>query len=224
MSRAGCSAGMFSASKQCHSSSTSGPSTMAKPMRVKISSMRSRTMVSGWRWPSERDAAGQRDVDARPRRTRALRARRDGFGRFGHALLDRLLEARWRARRVRAVRRAGAVATILHQAVTTLSLRPRYRSRTACASRALVAARSSLVERMRAARSRPGFMSGTGRSVEVTSKGHDSVVGLRRLTGGCRPRSGASRRFRRRSWPAARASQTPRGSRWRAPTGSCDRA
>ena len=51
MSRAGCSAGMFSASKQCHSSSTSGPSTMAKPMRVKISSMRSRTTVSGWRWP-----------------------------------------------------------------------------------------------------------------------------------------------------------------------------
>ena len=29
-----------------------GPSTIAKPMRVKISSMRSRTMVSGWRWPS----------------------------------------------------------------------------------------------------------------------------------------------------------------------------
>ncbi len=52
MSRAGCSAGMFSASKQCHSSSISGPSTMAKPMRVKIASIRSRTIVSGWRWPS----------------------------------------------------------------------------------------------------------------------------------------------------------------------------
>ncbi len=51
MSRAGCSAGMFSASKQCHSSSASGPSTVAKPMRVKISSSWSRTTVSGWRWP-----------------------------------------------------------------------------------------------------------------------------------------------------------------------------
>ena len=58
MSRAGCSAGMFSASKQCHSSSTSGPSTTAKPMRVKMSSMLSRTIVSGCRWPSARPRPG----------------------------------------------------------------------------------------------------------------------------------------------------------------------
>ena len=45
--RAGCSAGMLSASKQCHSSSTSGPSTIVNPWRVKIASIRSRTSVSG---------------------------------------------------------------------------------------------------------------------------------------------------------------------------------
>ena len=68
MSRAGCSAGMFSASKQCHSSSTSGPSTIANPIRVKISSIRSRTMVNGWRRPSRGRASGQRHVDAAGRR------------------------------------------------------------------------------------------------------------------------------------------------------------
>ena len=64
MSRAGCSAGMLSASKQCHSSSTSGPSTIANPMRVKMTSMRSRTTVNGWRRPRRGTRPGQRDVDA----------------------------------------------------------------------------------------------------------------------------------------------------------------
>ena len=87
MSRAGCSAGMFSASKQCHSSSTSGPSTTANPMRVKISSRRSRTIVSGWRWPSRRRAAGQRDVNGAGRHPIAR-----GFFVSHPARIDRLLQ------------------------------------------------------------------------------------------------------------------------------------
>ena len=87
MSRAGCSAGMFSASKQCHSSSTSGPSTTANPMRVKISSRRSRTVVSGWRWPSRRRAARQRDVDGAGRHPIAR-----GFLVLRPARFDRLLQ------------------------------------------------------------------------------------------------------------------------------------
>ena len=130
MSRAGCSAGMFSASKQCHSSSTSGPSTIAKPMRVKMSSMRSRTMVSGWRWPS----AGPRPGSVTSTRVGGppCRRRRGPLCRRA-ALRSPLQLVREAAERLRFFRRAAATACI-HEA-TTLFLRPRYRSRTAWRSR-----------------------------------------------------------------------------------------
>ena len=104
MSRAGCSAGMFSASKQCHSSSISGPSTMAKPMRVKIASMRSRTMVSGWRWPS----AGRRpgSVTSRASAGRARLPRRGPL--FGETRFDFDLERVRQPAERRAVFRRGS--------------------------------------------------------------------------------------------------------------------
>src|ERR671936_190980 len=47
---------MLSASKLCHSSSISGPSTTRYPIRVKTSTIRSSTIVMGWSVP----AAGRR--------------------------------------------------------------------------------------------------------------------------------------------------------------------
>ena len=63
MSRAGCSAGMFSASKQCHSSSASGPSTTANPMRVKMSFHPLADDGQRMAMAEQGHAAGQRDVD-----------------------------------------------------------------------------------------------------------------------------------------------------------------
>ena len=119
MSRAGCSAGMFSASKQCHSSSTSGPSTMAKPMRVKISSIRSRTMRERMAMAERRHAAGQRDVDGagRPRAWRRPRPDRPS------SALRSPASARWRSGRSRFFCSAGALRDQLH---------PRRRRRCSC--------------------------------------------------------------------------------------------
>ena len=122
MSRAGCSAGMFSASKQCHSSSISGPSTIAKPMRVKISSIRSRTTRQRMAMAERRRAAGQRDVDGAGRRAQSARARSRVLR---PARFDRLLQLVGVAADVLLLvgRRAAAIVCI-HEA-TTLFLRPR---------------------------------------------------------------------------------------------------
>ena len=67
-----------------------GPSTTVKPMRGEDRLPgRSRTIVSGWRRPSGRTPAGQRDVD-RARWPRAARRRVAGYAR--PARLDRLLQ------------------------------------------------------------------------------------------------------------------------------------
>ena len=52
MSRAGWSSAKFIEENTCQSSSTSGPSARAKPMRAKMSMISFFTMESGWRVPS----------------------------------------------------------------------------------------------------------------------------------------------------------------------------
>lgn len=51
MSRAGWSGAKFSEENTCQSSSISGPSAMVKPSRRKMSTISSRTRLSGWRVP-----------------------------------------------------------------------------------------------------------------------------------------------------------------------------
>ena len=76
---------------------------------------------SGWRWPSARHAAGQRDVDGAGR----PRERAGALDVVGPARFDAPASARWRAGRCRASRRRARRRSAASSDATTLFLRPR---------------------------------------------------------------------------------------------------
>ena len=109
-------------------------------MRVKIASMRSRTSVSGWRWPSARPAAGQRDVDARrPAGAVARPPSSRAVERVSMCCLSSLAQLAERA----AAASAGADAERLHAAPTTAALAPEVAIAERCAASGSLAAAAS---------------------------------------------------------------------------------
>src|SRR3989475_5173890 len=160
MSRAGCSAGMFSASKQCHSSSASGPSTTVNPMRVKMSSSWSRAMVNGCRWPSGGTRPGSVTSIAPAGGRDASSAARFSATRASMSVFRSLVSFPSVGRRS-----GGAAATAFMSAAMTPPLRARYRSRTAWRSRSDAAPASAASNSSR----RRAMVVGVGMRSDTTS-------------------------------------------------------
>ena len=230
---------MFSASKQCHSSSTSGPSTIAKPMRVKISSM----LVA-------HDASADGDGRARGARPGSVTstapagraASRAAASYARPARFDRLLQLVGVAGRCASSGRAARVADHLH---------PRRRRRCSCGrdtGRGPPARRAAVVACASSARTRAicacdgsliGKRHGRSSCITKTRRQHEDSR-HRTLSRRCSVRSAISRGFvatrlaarggaDAASCAAALACCGERGerrraARSRAPTGSCDRA